>query len=429
MTSDGRAESASTPSGSGSGADAPANGDAEAEAAQSSTGWLHTLKSALGLQQASLRDTLELALRDGTSETDTFTQQERDMLLRMLRYGGLRVDDVMVPRADIIAIAETDTISHVLTTLVRSGVSRVPVYHDTLDDPRGVVHVKDVLAAIVTEAAPLGDAKLANGSAEHTRSNGAPEHSGDAGARGDTARGGDGLKLDLTCFDLARTIQQAKLRREVLFVPPSMPAMNLLLRMQSTRIHMALVVDEYGGTDGLVTMEDLVEEIVGEIDDEHDDEDDENISVTARDGITATARTTVEELEQHFGLKLLSEEDEDDIDTIGGLVFTLAGRVPGRGELIPHPSGLEFEILDADPRRIKRLKVHGAGAAGSAGAAAPGLNRRSLDEAPAQVPPDAVPADVDAEEVRAERAVETVVRVAPTPSSQPREPVDAAKTR
>ncbi|MEM1306626.1 MAG: hemolysin family protein, partial [Pseudomonadota bacterium] len=375
MTSDGSAQSASTPSGPSSGADTAANGDADA--AQSSTGWLHTLKSALGLQQASLRDTLELALRDGTSETDTFTQQERDMLLRMLRYGGLRVDDVMVPRADIIAIAETDTISHVLTTLVRSGVSRVPVYHDTLDDPRGVVHVKDVLAALVTEAAPASGTKHVNGSSEHATANGASEHSGAADNRGDAARGHDDLKLDLTCLDLARTIQQAKLRREVLFVPPSMPAMNLLLRMQSTRIHMALVVDEYGGTDGLVTMEDLVEEIVGEIDDEHDDADDDNISVTAREGVTASARTPVEELEQHFGLKLLSEEDEDDIDTIGGLVFTLAGRVPGRGELIPHPSGLEFEILDADPRRIKRLKVHGAGAAGSSGAAAPALNRRS----------------------------------------------------
>ncbi|MEO0729748.1 MAG: transporter associated domain-containing protein, partial [Pseudomonadota bacterium] len=145
---------------------------------------------------------------------------------------------------------------------------------------------------------------------------------------------------------------------EVLYVPPSMPAMNLLLRMQSTRIHMALVVDEYGGTDGLVTMEDLVEEIVGEIDDEHDEEDETNITVDLRSGVIASARTPIEELETHFGLKLIDEDDEDDIDTIGGLVFTLAGRVPGRGELIPHPRGLEFEILDADPRRIKRLKVH-----------------------------------------------------------------------
>jgi magnesium and cobalt transporter len=135
--------------------------------------------------------------------------------------------------------------------------------------------------------------------------------------------------------------------------------MSLLLKMQSTRIHMALVVDEYGGTDGLVTIEDLVEQIVGDIDDEHDDEDDDDKIVSGQGNIlTASARVAIEDLEQHVGVKLLTEEEDDDIDTIGGLVFTLVGRVPGRGELIPHPSGLEFEVLDADARRIKRLKVH-----------------------------------------------------------------------
>jgi CBS domain containing-hemolysin-like protein len=136
-----------------------------------------------------------------------------------------------------------------------------------------------------------------------------------------------------------------------------MPAMNLLIRMQTTRIHMALVVDEYGGTDGLVTIEDLVEEIVGEIEDEHDEAEDEHIHVDPKTGMTAAARTPVDELEERLGIKLV-ENGDTDIDTLGGLVFTLVGRVPARGELVKHPSGTEFEVLDADPRRIKKLKIH-----------------------------------------------------------------------
>ena len=144
----------------------------------------------------------------------------------------------------------------------------------------------------------------------------------------------------------------------MIFVPPSMPAANLLIRMQSTHIHMALVVDEYGGTDGLVTIEDLVEQIVGEIEDEHDEAEAANITQDAKLGLVTAARTPVKELENHLGLKLLSAEEEEDIDTLGGLVFALLGRVPARGELIRHPAGLEFEVLDADPRRVKKLRIH-----------------------------------------------------------------------
>ncbi|MEO1651681.1 MAG: hemolysin family protein [Pseudomonadota bacterium] len=355
----------------------------DGEPQQPPSGWLNSLKSAMGLGSSSLRETLETALRNGGPDTEGFSFEEREMLLRMLHYGGLRVDDVMVPRADIIAVDENETMSDVLQVLVQSGVSRVPVYHDTLDDPRGMVHIKDLLKVMVDAGQGLEPSgrngasgarspaepparkspsaePLVNGAASNAepRINGADAGSDAPPRNGATGNQSDFPELDFSHFDPGRSIAQLKLRRPVLFVPPSMPAMNLLLRMQSTRTHMALVVDEYGGTDGLITIEDLVEEIVGEIDDEHDEDTDANISGDPVSGLTASARTPVEELEAHVGLKLLDEDNEDDIDTIGGLVFTLAGRVPGRGELIPHPSGLEFEVLDADPRRIKRLKVH-----------------------------------------------------------------------
>jgi CBS domain containing-hemolysin-like protein len=165
-------------------------------------------------------------------------------------------------------------------------------------------------------------------------------------------------RLDLQTLDLSRPITTVKIRRQVLYVPPSMPAVDLLIRMQSTRIHMALVVDEYGGTDGVVTIEDLVEQIVGNIEDEHDDDEETNIAVDPKLGIIAAARTPIEELERHLGLKLVADGEETDVDTIGGLVFSMLGRVPARGELIHHATGVEFEVLDADPRRVKRLKVH-----------------------------------------------------------------------
>ena len=150
----------------------------------------------------------------------------------------------------------------------------------------------------------------------------------------------------------------ARLRRPILFVPPSMPAMNLLLRMQSTRTHQALVIDEYGGTDGLVSIEDLIEEIVGEIEDEHDDQIVDLIVEDPVQGLIASARAPVKEFEKLIGLDLMPDGDDEDIDTLGGLVFSLIGRVPARGELVPHPTGIEFEVLEADSRRIKRLKIH-----------------------------------------------------------------------
>jgi CBS domain containing-hemolysin-like protein len=306
--------------------------------------WLTALRTRLGLPGGqSLRETLEAALSTDEPGQDSFSAEERAMLLRLLRYGTLRIDDVMVPRADIVAIDENETIGRALQLFVEAGVSRIPLYHDTLDDPNGMVHVKDLVQWIVTfdhaSEKPAADTPAASELA--TANGGVPPSLG--------------LKISETALN--RPLAGAKVRRPVLYVPPSMPAMNLLLRMQSTRIHMALVVDEYGGTDGLVTIEDLVEEIVGEIEDEHDELDSDKITVDPKAGMIAMARTPVDDLESKLGVKLLPDDD-DDVDTLGGLVFSLVGRVPARGELVPHPSGVEFEVLDADPRRIKKLKIH-----------------------------------------------------------------------
>jgi len=302
-----------------------------------SGGWLAALRNRFGLIGGqSLRDTLEAALNTDDAAPDAFSQQERAMLLRLLRYGALRIDDVMVPRADIVAIEENETIGLALQLFVKAGVSRLPVYRDTLDDPNGMVHVKDLVRWLVE----FSDTSELQNTVEVSD------------AITDTAD----IALQISTTALAKPLTVAKVKRPVLYVPPSMPAMNLLLRMQSTRIHMALVVDEYGGTDGLVTIEDLVEEIVGEIEDEHDELEDPKIVGDDGNGMVALARTPVAELEKHLDLTLLSEDE--DIDTLGGLVFSLVGRVPARGELVRHPTGVEFEVLDADPRRIKKLKVH-----------------------------------------------------------------------
>jgi len=321
----------------GNGSDGHRNGE----------GWVAALRARLGLGAApTLRDTLEETLK-GEDQTGTaFSAAEREMLLRLLQFGTLRVDDVMVPRADITAIEENAPLSELLHLFDTSGVSRIPIFHDTLDDPRGMVHIKDLMAYLTRGGAPAP--------APAAESTGEP--GSEAGANGEKRR------IDLSKAELATPISATQLRRRVLYVPPSMPAVNLLLRMQTTRIHMALVVDEYGGTDGLVTIEDLVEQVVGEIEDEHDVAEAANIIDDPKQGMLAQARTPIDELEQHLGLKLLKNGEEEDIDTLGGLVFTLVGRVPVRGEVVRHESGIEFEVVDADPRRVKRVRILRPGA-------------------------------------------------------------------
>jgi hemolysin (HlyC) family protein len=312
--------------------DLPVAGPAEAD---EETSWFERLLATFGLgEEPDLRELIEDAL--ARSKSDTLSAQERGMLRRILRFGKLTVEDVMVPRADIIAVDDTVAIDELMRVFRQAEHSRLPVYHETLDDPRGMIHIRDLMSWI-TEQAETGE------------------------------RAG----LDLGKVDLKRTAASMNITRELLYVPGSMSVLDLLLKMQTTRLHLALVVDEYGGTDGLVSIEDLVEEVVGEIADEHDVEDEPLIRTDPRLGLIADARMPIEDLEKHLQRELVSEEQEEDIDTLGGLVFSIAGRIPARGELVRHPSGIEFEVLEADPRRIKKLRIHMPKGAGEASAAPP----------------------------------------------------------
>lgn len=230
-------------------------------------------------------------------------------------FQSLRVDDVMTPRADIVAVELSTPFSELVEQFLEAEHSRMPIYRETLDDPVGVVHVKDVFKLMATPA--KGRAKPPG-----------PE----------------------------ATVLQ-KLWRDALYVPASMRAADLLLRMQGSRIHMALVIDEFGGTDGLVTLEDLVEAVVGEIDDEHDEA--QAAGVIARPGgvFEVEGRTPLDELETAVGRELAPPDLEEEIDTVAGLVIAIAGRVPQRSEVIAHPDGYEFQVIDADPRRVKRVRL------------------------------------------------------------------------
>jgi magnesium and cobalt transporter len=255
---------------------------------------------------STLRDTFEELIEEHEKRVEAIDPGERRLIANILNLSGLSAYDGMIPRADIGAIEINETLEGLVAQINREGHSRLPVYRESLDDVVGMVHIKDVL----------------------------PE------------------MADSANFSLR------KILRKVLFVAPSMPVLDLLLQMQMSHLHMALVIDEYGGIDGLITIEDLVEQIVGEIEDEHDAESGPQLIRGAKGSLIADARVTVEQFESEVGPVLTEEERAEDIDTLGGFLFSLAGRVPTRGELIVHgPSGVEFEVLDADPRRIKRLRI------------------------------------------------------------------------
>lgn len=290
--------------------------------------------------ESSLRESLDDAINEVISEVieergssvEDLRAEERLMFQNIIKFGAVRVEAVMVPRADIVGV-ELDTPLHELVGIFHAAAhSRLPVYRETLDEPIGMVHIKDVLGWI----ADADKADIAGRGDTPKTPKGQPPKNGN----------GNGDAFTLT-----------RIKRDVLYVPPSMPIIDLLIRMQATHIHMALVVDEYGGTDGLVTIEDLMEQIVGEIEDEHDIESSPILTPRARGGIDADARVPIEELEKLIGRDLSLMEKEEDIDTLGGLVFSLAGRVPERGELIAHPQAVDFEVVDADPRRIKKLRI------------------------------------------------------------------------
>jgi CBS domain containing-hemolysin-like protein len=306
----------------------------------------------LGRQSSSLRENLEDELaREGGDAA--FSPEERMLLGNILRLRELRVDDVMIPRADIDAVDQETSLSRVMELFQTSGHSRMPVYEETLDDPRGMVHIKDLMAYIAERGASNRPATSVDNEDDTTGYQ--PSNSNSP------ARNGHNMPdLDLSCVDLSVSLKDTDLLRNVLFVPPSMPATDLMAKMQADRIQMALVIDEYGGTDGLVSLEDLVEEVVGDIEDEHD-EDEEAMLASAGEGVwIADPRLPLEDLDEALGTQLNDGEISEDVDTLGGLLYVSVGRVPVRGELLLVPDevpGFEFEVMDADPRRIKRLKI------------------------------------------------------------------------
>lgn len=243
-------------------------------------------------------------------DTEAVAQLPRHQADGLINLRRMNIEDVAIPKADITAVPDTITRDELVQVFRETGLTRLPVYSGTLDTPVGFAHLKDFALT-------------------------------------------HGFNGTNTEFDLM------KMLRPLLYVPPSMPIGVLLSKMQTDRRHMALVIDEYGGVDGLVTIEDLIEQVIGEIEDEHDLEDDQLFSLEKPGCYLAMSKTPLDEFEQEIGQDLTDHEDIDaeDIDTLGGLVFMLAGRVPTRGEVVLHPSGAEFEVIDADPRRIKRLRV------------------------------------------------------------------------
>lgn len=273
---------------------------------QAVSGWIkHTMGAK---QEISLKETLEEIIdeHDG-QEDDRLEPEERVMLHNVLSFGDTKVSEIMVPRTDIMAVAADIDLVELKSHILEQKHTRIPVYEETLDNVIGFLHVKDLLPM-------LGGEKE---------------------------------------YNLREVL------RNVLFVPPSMRIIDLLIKMRHAGSHLAMVVDEYGGTDGLVTMEDLFEEIVGDIQDEHDEDEEQEDKITSvRDGIfEVNARIRIEKLEQELGLNLVTEEKEDDFDTLGGLIFFQLGRVPVKGESVQHVSGVTFKVLEADPRRIKKVQI------------------------------------------------------------------------
>lgn len=255
---------------------------------------------------------LAAAIDNGESAAvEALPRGRRVMIERVIAFDEKRVVDVMAPRADIVALDVTTPMQDLIEAFAEAGHSRMPVYRGDLDDPIGMAHIKDVVALLANPSPDSGEAEPI-------------------------------LK---------------RIKRDVLYVPPSMRITDLLLRMQASRIHMAIVIDEFGGTDGLVTIEDLVEEIVGDINDEHDIDDAPTVIARSGGGWEADARIELEAFSEATGVQIHRKDDEEEIDTLGGLVFSIAGRVPQRGEVVSHDSGLDFEVQEADARKIRKIRV------------------------------------------------------------------------
>jgi CBS domain containing-hemolysin-like protein len=277
------------------------------------------LRSLFVREEASVRGDIEDALEDDSLSSD-ITPQERAMLRNVLSLHELRVSDVMVTRGDIVAVSLDDTLAELAEVFRTAGHSRLPVYAETLDDPRGMIHIRDFFSYLSGRSA---------------------------------ASTSERLEIE----NLAEAIGSANIVRPVLFVPPSMPALELLVKMQAARTHMALVIDEYGGTDGLASIEDIVELIVGDIADEHDPVEGPLFARTEEGAWVVDARAELEDVEEVLGYKLSDSPDAESVETVGGLVTMIAGRVPAKGELVRLTGVAEFEVLDADPRRVKKVLI------------------------------------------------------------------------
>ncbi len=305
--------------------------DADRASVPAPSGLIERLRGLFGMGPPSVRDDIEDALEGADTNAD-FTPQERAILKNVLGLHDVRVADVMVPRADIIAAGIDTTLSELLALFRTAGHSRLPVYGETLDDPRGMVHIRDFVDFLASEPrfGLVDQASLASPSPE---------------------------RETIAQLGMNMPLSAARILRPVLFAPPSMPALDLLVKMQASHTHMALVIDEYGGTDGLVSIEDVVEAIVGDIEDEHDEADRPEIVASGEGSYIVEARASLEDVSKAIGFDFSALADAEDVDTIGGLLTAAAGRVPGRGEIVAGPDDFEFEVLDADPRRVKRLKI------------------------------------------------------------------------
>ncbi|MDB5561908.1 MAG: hemolysin [Hyphomicrobiales bacterium] len=308
----------------------PEPGSSTASAASRGPTLWNRLRAMLALRTVSLRDDLEVALEsEGSAETADFTGPERIILQNVLKLGEMRIDDVMVPRADIVAIEASETLGDLIAQFREAGHSRLPVYEDNLDNITGFVHVKDALRRI-TEPVKMGDSE--NGENHH-------------------------VPVKLLSPALRSKIGKLDIVRTVIFVPPSMPVGDLLQQMQQKRVHMAIVIDEYGGTDGVVTIEDLLEAVVGEIEDEHDELETALVRKVNSNIFIASARAELPEVQAVVGPDFNPGDRADEVDTLGGLVFDLAGHVPAPGEIVTGLKGFEFEVLQSDGRQIKKLKI------------------------------------------------------------------------
>src|SRR5450631_1274892 len=293
---------------------------------------LRIVRGLFGWKAGSVRDDLQIVLDASTPDDVGFSAVERTMLRNILDLHERRIADVMVHRADIVAIKRDIQIGELMSLFESAAHSRLVVYNETLDDPEGIVHIRDLLAFMTARARVPETAKTRRKK---------PFPAG----------------LDLRTVDLAMPLADANIIRKLLYVPPSMRAIDLLAQMQASRIHLALVVDEYGGTDGLVSIEDIVEQIVGEIDDEHDSDEPPSIVRQPDSSFIADARASLDDVRSVIGEDFVTGEAGEEVETLGGYLVTHVGRLPVRGEVISGPGNFEIEVLDADPRRVKRLRI------------------------------------------------------------------------